>query len=131
MDVFCRVALDVGKEVVPAYSHRFSPQRFTQPQLLAILCLMRDEDWTFRRGSDRSGGSFSKPQRGPGASAKEELCRWMLPWLAPGAISPFFIPRREPHGGAAMPWRYWLKWLLVIDRDGRLILAPKAHRAGQ
>ena len=29
------------REVLPAYSHRFSPQRFTQPQLLAILCLMR------------------------------------------------------------------------------------------
>ncbi len=41
---FARVALEVSREVVPAYSHRFSPQRFTQPQLLAILCLMRYED---------------------------------------------------------------------------------------
>ena len=38
---FARVALEVSQEVVPVYSHRFSPQRFTQPQLLAILCLMR------------------------------------------------------------------------------------------
>ena len=45
---FGRVALEVCAEVLPAYSHRFSPQRFTQPQLLAILCLMRYEDWTFR-----------------------------------------------------------------------------------
>jgi hypothetical protein len=45
---FACVALEVSREVVPAYSHRFSPQRFTQPQLLAILCLMRYEDWTFR-----------------------------------------------------------------------------------
>src|SRR6266516_1553026 len=43
---FARVALEVSREVVPAYSHRFSPQRFTQPQLLEILCLMRYEDWT-------------------------------------------------------------------------------------
>ena len=35
---FARVALEVSREVVPAYSYRFSPQRFTQPQLLAILC---------------------------------------------------------------------------------------------
>src|SRR5438094_8445700 len=50
---FARVALEVSGEVVPAYSHRFSPQRFTQPQLLAILCLMRYEDWTFRAAQAR------------------------------------------------------------------------------
>ena len=50
---FARVALEVGREVLPAYSHRFSPQRFTQPQLLAILCLMRYEDWTFRAAEIR------------------------------------------------------------------------------
>src|SRR5438477_279922 len=33
---FARVALEVAREVLPSYSHRFSPQRFTQPQLLAI-----------------------------------------------------------------------------------------------
>ena len=50
---FARVALEVSWEVMPAYSHRFSPQRFTQPQLLAILCLMRYEDWTFRAAEVR------------------------------------------------------------------------------
>src|SRR5437763_8681582 len=48
-----RVLLEMSREVVPAYSHRFSPQRFTQPQLLAILCLMRYEDWTFRAADVR------------------------------------------------------------------------------
>src|SRR6184192_2826788 len=48
--------------------------------------------------------------------------------LAPGAISTFFIRRREQHGGAPMPWRYWLKWLLAIDTRRRLILAQKAHQ---
>ena len=50
---FARVALEVCREVVPPYSHRFSPRRFTQPQLLAILCLMRYEDWTFRAAEVR------------------------------------------------------------------------------
>jgi hypothetical protein len=50
---FARVALEVSREGVAAYSHRFSPQRFTQPQLLAILCLKRYEDWTFRAGEVR------------------------------------------------------------------------------
>src|SRR5438094_5313204 len=48
--------------------------------------------------------------------------------LAPGAISTFFIRRREQHGGAAMPWRYWLKWLLAVDTRLRVILAQKAHQ---
>src|SRR5207237_8231920 len=52
---FSRVALEVLREVVPSYSHRVSPQRFTQPQLLAILCLMRYEDWTFRGAEIRLG----------------------------------------------------------------------------
>jgi Transposase domain (DUF772) len=50
---FARVALEVGREVLPAYSHRFSPQRFTQPQLLSVLCLMRYEEWTFRAAEIR------------------------------------------------------------------------------
>src|SRR5256885_13820939 len=50
---FARVALEVSREVVPADSHRFSPQRFTQPQLLAILRLMRYEDCTFRAAEVR------------------------------------------------------------------------------
>ena len=45
----------------------------------------------------------------------------------PGAISTFFIRRREHHGGAPTPYRYWLKWLLVVDTRRRLILAQKAH----
>jgi hypothetical protein len=32
---------------------RFSEHEFTQPQLLAILCLMRYEDWTFREAEVR------------------------------------------------------------------------------
>lgn len=45
---FARVAMEVGRAVVPAYSNKFSKHLYTQPQLLAVLCLMRYEDWTFR-----------------------------------------------------------------------------------
>ena len=45
---FARVALDVASAVLPPYRSRFSKHQFTQPQLLAVLCLMRYEDWTFR-----------------------------------------------------------------------------------
>jgi hypothetical protein len=50
---FARVALDVATAVLPSYRSRFSKHQFTQPQLLAILCLMRYEDWTFREAEVR------------------------------------------------------------------------------
>lgn len=43
-----RVALDVAAAILPPYRSRFSKRQFTRPQLLAVLCLMRYEDWTFR-----------------------------------------------------------------------------------
>src|SRR5712692_9904214 len=52
---FARVALQVATQVLPRYRTRFSKQQFTQPQLLAILCLMRCEDWTFREAKMRLG----------------------------------------------------------------------------
>jgi hypothetical protein len=50
---FARVALQVGTQVLPPYRSRFSKHQFTQPQLLAVLCLMRYEDWTFREAEVR------------------------------------------------------------------------------
>ena len=50
---FAREAMDVATAIVPAYRSRFSKHQFTQPQLLAILCLMRYEDWTFREAEVR------------------------------------------------------------------------------
>jgi Transposase domain (DUF772) len=50
---FARVALQVSKAVLPRYRSRFSKRLFNQPQLLAILCLMRYEDWTFREAEVR------------------------------------------------------------------------------
>ena len=149
---FARVALEVSREVVPAYSHRFSPQRFTQPQLLAILCLMRYEDWTFRAAEVRLAehGELRRALELGAVPDYSTLFRFMLrveekmiaqvlaevvrrfqsrrptpgkgqstvavdaTGLAPGSISTFFIRRREQHGGAPMPWRYWVKWLLAI-----------------
>jgi Transposase DDE domain/Transposase domain (DUF772) len=163
---FARVALEVSRQVVPAYSHRFSPQRFTQPQLLAILCLMRYEDWTFRAAEVRLAehGELRRALELQAIPDYSTLFRFMLrlpeqvidqvlaevvrrfqnrrpsssknpsnvavdaTGLAPGSISTFFVRRREQHGGAPMPWRYWLKWLLAIDTRLRLILAQKAHQ---
>ena len=50
---FARLALEVGEAVLPAQRTKFSKRRFTQPQLLGVLCLMRYEDWTFREAEVR------------------------------------------------------------------------------
>ena len=50
---FAQVALDVAQVTVPRYRTCFSKRQFSQPQLLAILCLMRYEDWTFREAEVR------------------------------------------------------------------------------
>jgi IS5 family transposase len=39
--------------VLPYYRSRFSKHQFTQPQLLAIPCLMRYKEWTFREAKVR------------------------------------------------------------------------------
>lgn len=50
---FAQLALEVASSVLPRYRTRFSKRQFTQPQLLAVLCLMRYEDWTFREAEVR------------------------------------------------------------------------------
>jgi hypothetical protein len=45
---FASCTLDIDKQVMPMYRSKFSKHTFTQPQVLAILCWMRYEDWTFR-----------------------------------------------------------------------------------
>jgi Transposase domain (DUF772) len=162
---FARVALEVSREVLPAYSHRFSPQRFTQPQLLAILCLMRYEEWTFRAAEVRlvEHAELRKAlelevvpdystlfrfmlrieeeliaqvlgevvrrleKRNPPPAQQDRAVAVDATGLAPGAISTFFIRRREHRGGSPTPYRYWLKWLVAVDTRLRLILAQKAH----
>jgi len=46
-------ALQVTKAVLPERRSRFSKKQFSQPQLLALLCLMRFEDWTYREAEVR------------------------------------------------------------------------------
>jgi hypothetical protein len=50
---FARVAREVAETAVPQYRSPFSTHTFTQPSLLAILCLMRYEDWTYREAEVR------------------------------------------------------------------------------
>jgi hypothetical protein len=50
---FAQVAREVSEAAVPRYRSSFSKHTFAQPTLLAILCLMRYEDWTYREAEVR------------------------------------------------------------------------------
>lgn len=52
---FARVAREVAEAALPRYRIPFSKHTFPQPTLLAILCLMRYEDWTYRETEVRLG----------------------------------------------------------------------------
>jgi hypothetical protein len=50
---FARVAREVAEAAVPQYRSPFSKHTFTQPSLLAMLCLLRNEGWTYREAEIR------------------------------------------------------------------------------
>ena len=50
---FAQAAMEIATASIPAYGSKFSKRLYTQPQLLAVLCLMRYEDWTFREAEVR------------------------------------------------------------------------------
>lgn len=50
---FAQVAHQLAKATLPAYRTRSSKHTFTQPALLAVRCVMRYEDWTYRETEGR------------------------------------------------------------------------------
>lgn len=159
---FAKCALAIAKRVMPWYGSKYSKHTFTQPQLLAILCLMRYEDWTFRETEVRLQehselrmvlGLKQTPdhttfyrfmrrlraeriQMALQAAALEAMNNHPTPrailavdatGLAPGAISTFFINRQKDRG-QGLPWRSWLKWIVVVETQHQLLLAQIAKR---
>jgi DDE family transposase/transposase-like protein DUF772 len=158
---FAKCALRIARRVMPAYKSKYSKHIFTQPQLLAILCLMRYEDWTFRETEVRlqehielrkalglkqtpDHTTFYRFMRRLNAEliqlALQETALQIMKQptkrtvfavdatgLAPGAISTFFIHRKRDRG-QGLPWRYWLKWVVVVETKHQLLLAQIAKR---
>ena len=159
---FAKCALEIATRVMPLYRSKYSKHTFTQPQLLAILCLMRYEDWTFRETEVRlqehvelrmALGLKQTPdyttfyrfmrrlsteliqialqetalQTMNDGPAKGAVLAVDATGLAPGAISTFFINRKRDHG-QGLPWRYWLKWVVVVETKHQLLLAQIAKR---
>jgi hypothetical protein len=162
---FARTALEVSRAVLPPYRTRFSKHPFTQPQLLAILCLRRYEDWTFREAEVRLSEHRELRQRlglprvpdfttlyrflqrldspsidravdetvrrmrgGQGHGQRRARVAVDASGLAQGAVSTFFVRRLHHHGQRPLPWRHWLKWVIVADLDWQLLLSQQARR---
>lgn len=159
---FAKCALAIATKVLPLYRSKYSKHTFTQPQLMAILCLMRYEDWTFRETEVRlqehvelrmalglkqtpdyttfyrfmrrlsaeriqialQEAALETIKNGP---AKRAVFAVDATGLAPGAISTFFINRKRDRG-EGLPWRYWLKWVVVVETKHQLLLAQVAKR---
>lgn len=159
---FAKCALLIARRVMPTYKSKYSKHTFTQPQLLAILCLMRYEDWTFRETEVRlqehielrkalglkqtpDYTTFYRFMRRLNAEliqlalqeaalqtieeqpTKRAVFAVDATGLAPGAISTFFINRKRDRG-QGLPWRYWLKWVVVVETKHQLLLAQIAKR---
>lgn len=159
---FAKCALAIAKRVIPSYRSKYSKHTFTQPKLLAILCLMRFEDWTFRETEVRlqehvelrmalglkqtpDYTTFYRFMRRLDSNlvqtALQEAALQIMKdqptkntifavdatGLAPGAISTFFINRKRDRG-EGLPWRYWLKWVVVVETKHQLLLAQIAKR---
>jgi hypothetical protein len=159
---FAKCALAIATKVLPLYRSKYSKHTFSQPQLLAILCLMRYEDWTFRETEVRlqehvelrkALGLKQVPdyttfyrfmrrldpeliqlalqeaalQTMKDKPTKRAVFAVDATGLAPGAISTFFINRKRDRG-EGLPWRYWLKWVVVVETKHQLLLAQIAKR---
>jgi hypothetical protein len=159
---FAKCALAITTKVLPLYRSKYSKHTFSQPQLLAILCLMRYEDWTFRETEVRLQEHVELRnalglKQTPDYTTFYRFMRRLNPeriqialqeaalqtmqdkptkravfavdatGLAPGAISTFFINRKRDRG-EGLPWRYWLKWVVVVETKHQLLLAQIAKR---
>jgi len=95
---------------------------------------------TSRRSTVFSSASKARPSTG----AVGETVRRMHGWrrrcrgrarvavdasgLTQGAVSTFFVRRMHHHRQKPLPWRHWLKWLVVADLDQQFLLAQTARR---
>jgi len=87
--------------------------------------LQRLDDQTL----DRAVGETVRRMRGGRRGGRPGACVAVdATGLALGAVSTFFVRRLHHHGQNPLPWRYWLKWVVVADLDQQLLLSQSARR---
>ena len=87
--------------------------------------LQRVDERTLARAVDETVRRLSGVGRGGRKRARVAVD---ATGLASGAVSTFFVRRLHHHGQKPLPWRYWLKWVVVVDLDRQCVLAQMARR---
>jgi hypothetical protein len=134
--LLARVALRVGEAARPAHRSTCAKRRFIQLPLLAIVCLMRDADWTFRKADVR----LTEPGALRAKALTEVVHQFPLPsggnratvainatGLAAGTTSTVFVKRAKDRA-KGFAWRHWLTWTIAIALGSRLVVAHTARR---
>jgi hypothetical protein len=96
--------------LLPAHRSKFSKNCFTQPQLLAILCLIRYADRAFREAEVRLV-EYAELRAPLGCNT----CPIIPVSMRVNDLEPGFT------------WCDWLKWTTGIDVDWRLIVGQEAR----
>ena len=78
---------------------------------------------------DRAVGETVRRLRGTGRKGRRRARVAVdATGLAQGAVSTFFVRRMHDHGQKPLPWRHWLKWVVVADLDQHFLLSQTARR---
>lgn len=154
---FARVAHEIASSVLPEYRTKYSKRIFTQPQLLAVLLLMRYEDWTYREAETRLAEHAElrealRLERVPDYTCLYRFTRRLEKQAVDHAVA--LAARRvppPPSGGAVIAVdgtgletcsisayfvkrtdssirRHYLKWVISVDTDRLVITSQIAHK---
>jgi hypothetical protein len=78
---------------------------------------------------DRAVGETVRRLRGAGRKGRRRARVGVdATGVAQGAVSTFFVRRLHHHGQKPLPWRHWLKWVIVADLDQQFLLSQSARR---
>src|SRR3974377_920760 len=84
-----------------------------------------------RAGGGHGGAAGGQPRRWRGSlrrGRKRARVAVDATGLAQGAVSTFFVRRMHHHRQKPLPWRHWLKWVVVADLDQKFLLSQIARR---
>lgn len=153
---FAGVAMEIASASLPAYSSKFSKRTFTQPQLLAVLLLMRYEDWTFREAEVRLGDHAElRTALGLNLIPDHSTLHYFMKRLDEDALKCALAESlrrfgRPPGDGAVIAAdgtglscgavstfyvkrtgdsrRHYLKWLIAVEVETLMVVAQMARR---
>src|SRR5208283_1361098 len=90
---------------------------------VSFLAALERANHRASRGRDGAPVARRSPKR-PTTSPRRRGCDG----LGAGSGQHLFVRRLHHHGQKPLPWRHWLKWVVVADLDQQFLLAQTARR---